>query len=349
MNTANNSSIAEQHSQMDLLDEPVNVMDAEPDLSSYDKIIVGQSGGKDSLACILHLLDKGVPKEKIELWHHLVDGREGSSLMDWPVTDDYCRKFADAFGMKLFFSWKTGGFEREMLRKDSPTASTKFETPEGVMESGGTRGKPGTRLKFPQVGASLTTRWCSAYLKISVADTAIRNDLRFANSRTLVVTGERAEESPARAKYKTFEPDRSDLRNGKAKRLVDRWRPVHKWTEEQVWEIIERYKVNPHPAYRLGFGRTSCLSCIFGSKDQWATVKSLSNEHFERIANYEEDFGVTIHRTKTVRELAAMGTAYQIEDDRLRAMALSPEHTDPIIVDDWELPPGAFGESTGPT
>lgn len=319
-----------------------------PDLASYDRIVVGMSGGKDSLACILHLLECGVPRAKIELWHHLVDGREGSSLMDWPVTEDYCRKFAAAFGLTLYFSWRTGGFEREMLRDNAPTAPTQFETPEGVRQAGGVRGKVGTRLRFPQVAADLSVRWCSAYLKIDIAACALRNDARFEHSRTLVVTGERAEESPARARYQTFEPDRADNRAGRSGRHIDHWRPVHAWTEQQVWDILCRHRVNPHPAYRLGFGRTSCLSCIFGSKDQWATVRALSPEHFERIARYEERFGVTINRSKSVRMLAEAGTAYPIQDERLRAMALGAVYTDPVVVDDWQLPAGAFGESTGP-
>jgi len=328
---------------------PDPTTEAAPELASYDTIIVGMSGGKDSLACILHLLDAGVPRHKIELWHHLVDGREGSSLMDWPVTEDYCKKFAAAFGMKIYFSWRTGGFEREMLRDNTPTAPTQFETPEGVRQAGGVRGRVGTRLKFPQVAADLSVRWCSAYLKIDVAACALRNDPRFAGARTLVVTGERAEESPARARYKTFEPDRADNRNGRSQRHIDHWRPVHKWSEQAVWDIIRHYQVNPHPAYRLGFGRTSCLSCIFGSKNQWATVQRFAPNHFELVARYEEQFGVTIHRSKSVRELAESGTAYPVPDERLLAMALSPAHIDPILVEDWTLPSGAFGESTGPT
>ena len=43
-------------------------------LQSYDHFVVGFSGGKDSLAAVLHLLELGVPKERIELAHHLVDG-----------------------------------------------------------------------------------------------------------------------------------------------------------------------------------------------------------------------------------------------------------------------------------
>lgn len=82
------------------------------DVLSYDRIVVFFSGGKDSVACVLHLLECGVDPERIELHHHLVDGREGSSLMDWPVTDAYCQAFADAFSLKLYFSWKERGFER---------------------------------------------------------------------------------------------------------------------------------------------------------------------------------------------------------------------------------------------
>jgi hypothetical protein len=80
-----------------------------PCLESYDHILVGFSGGKDSVACVLHLLESGVPREKIELWHHDIDGREGSRLMDWPVTPSYCRAFAEALGLSIFFSWKVPG------------------------------------------------------------------------------------------------------------------------------------------------------------------------------------------------------------------------------------------------
>lgn len=128
----------------------------EIDAHSYDYYIIAFSGGKDSLACLLHLLDLGVPKEKIELWHHLIDGREGSTLMDWPVTESYCEAIAKAFSLPIYFSWKEGGFEREMLRENARTAPTRFQAPDEANEDnliecgvGGTRGKFGTRRKFP--------------------------------------------------------------------------------------------------------------------------------------------------------------------------------------------------------
>lgn len=332
------------------------------DLASYSTIIVAFSGGKDSLACVLHLLELGVAKDKIELWHHDVDGREGSELMDWPCTRDYCARVAEALGLRIYFSWKVGGFEREMLRDQTATAPTKFEAPahagDGVVVHtvGGTSGKRGTRRKFPQVAADLSVRWCSAYLKIDVGATAIRNQARFEHARTLVITGERAEESAARSRYLPFERDRADGRvtksgaPSKSRRHVDRWRPVLHWDERRVWTIIERHRINPHPAYRLGWGRVSCAACIFGSANQWASLAKLAPRQFERVAQYEEAFGTTIQRKASVRKLAVLGNPYQWNEADAQA-ALARAFAEPVILEPgtWKLPAGAFGESCGPT
>jgi len=318
------------------------------DPTSYDRTVIAFSGGKDSMACLLHAIKSGC--KNIELWHHEIDGREGSTLMDWPVTPDYCRAVAEAFDIPIYFSWLTGGFEREMTRQNQKKAATQYETPEGLMVAGGIRGKEATRMMFPQVSGDLSVRWCSAYLKIDVMSIAIKNQDRFNHSRTLVISGERAEESPQRAKYQTFEPDRTDNRTGAAGRHVDRWRPIHGWSEAEVWAIIEKASVNPHPAYKLGWARLSCLSCIFGSANQWATIREIAPDRFNKIADYEEKFGKTIQRKKSVRELADQGSVYEATDDpETLRLAFSETYTDQIIIDSWELPAGAFGESAGPS
>jgi len=319
------------------------------DIHSYDKYIVTFSGGKDSTAQFLHLLDLGIPKDKIELWHHDIDGAK-APFMDWEITWDYCRKFAEAFGVTIYYSYKDGGFEREMLRENSLTAPTIFQTPDGWRKTGGTMGNPSTRRKFPQVSANLSVRWCSAYLKIDVCSAAIRNQSRFNNSRTLVLTGERGEESAARAKYNIFEPDRADLREGKVRRLVDHWRPLRDWKENKIWAIIEKYKVRVHPAYYLGWARVSCKFCIFGNANQFRSALAISPCTGTKIVNYEKEFGVTIKRDKSIPELVADGSLYEgLRNWELVGLSTSNNYNLSILMEEWKLPLGAYGESDGPT
>lgn len=327
-----------------------------PDLGFYDHILLAFSGGKDSLACLLHLLKIGVDPSKIELHHHDVDG-DGNVLMDWPVTKSYCKKIAEYYSLPIYFSYKIGGFEREMLRNESPTAPTRFEAikEDGsveLLEIGG-QGRPGTRLKFPQISPDLTVRWCSAYLKIDVMDMLIRNQERFLNKKILVVTGERAQESASRARYKTFEPHRIDSRDGKRKvRHVDHWRPIHAWNETDVWSIIAEFGIVPHVAYQLGWSRLSCMTCIFGSPNQWATILAVFPDRFEAIERYEKEFGLTIRRKETVRETAHKGKPYQaaVNNPYLVHLANAVDWSGPVHVapDQWVMPAGAFGENAGP-
>lgn len=320
-------------------------------LDEYDVVIVSFSGGKDSMACALQMIELGVDPNKMELWHQAVDGRPGSDdrFFDWPITESYCRAFADAIGVPLLFQWKEGGFRREMLRDQQATAPTSFELGDGTIGTAGGKGPPGTRLKFPQVTADLSRRWCSAYLKIDVAARAISNDPRFKTGKFLLVTGERRQESGARSKYADIERHRASTK----KRRVDQWRSVLSWTEEEVWDIIRRHGVRPHPAYDLGWSRVSCFSCIFGNPNQWAAVRQLSPELFGEILAYEQEFGITLRRDGDVAQAADRGQSFVPDEAAIIELALSEHYPDDMILladdEEWVLPRGAFSHSGGPT
>jgi len=321
------------------------------DLHSYDKYIVSFSGGKDSVSLLLYLLDNGIPKSKIELWHQCID-QEGETFFDWEITPDYCRKFAEAFGVKIYFQWKGGGFKRELLRENTFTAPNYFEQEDGTIRKvGGTTGKKSTRRKFPQQSPDLSVRWCSSYLKIDVCSAAIRNQERFRGIRTLVLSGERGEESPQRAKYPIFEPDRADLRNGKVfQRHVDRLRPLRDKTESEVWALIEKYRVRVHPCYYMGWGRCSCKLCIFGNKNQFASAARISPKQVSEVIKLESEFGYTINRKCGLQTLIDSGEVYSAITEELAALATSYNYDLPIFIPEdepWILPAGAFGESCG--
>lgn len=189
-------------------------------------------------------------------------------------------------------------------------------------------------------------RWCSPALKIDVLAAAIRNQRRFDDGRTLVITGERAEESPSRARYANLEPHRTST----SVRSVDHWRPVLAWSEREIWEAIAYAGIRPHPAYVLGWGRLSCRACIFGSPDQWATLRLIFPSAFHRIAAREAQSGKTIHRSMNVVDLADRGTPFpaaQRHPDEL-VQADDAEWRLPILAEPWTLPAGAFGDSAGP-
>jgi 3'-phosphoadenosine 5'-phosphosulfate sulfotransferase (PAPS reductase)/FAD synthetase len=352
-------------SQAAFVFDPPALTEAEqvgPDLASYDRFVVAFSGGKDSLALVAVLLEAGVPREKIELWHHDVDGG-GETFFDWACTPGYCRAVAEALQIPIYFSHKVGGLLGEMMRQDARTAPNAFEVPGGGWRQvGGARGELTTRLNWPAKAADLKTRWCSSYGKIDVMTAAINNQPRFLHGRTLVLTGERAEESKARSRYKAFEPHRADNRDGaRISRHVDHWRPVHRWTEQQVWDAMRRLGIVPHPAYRLGWSRLSCMTCIFGSPHQWATIRAVFPARFALIAAREEMLGKTINFERrqqvavqlSVHAVADRGRPYPAALAQPELVAVAESHEwigGPVLTNDWQLPAGAFGEdAVGPT
>lgn len=322
-------------------------------LNEYDLCIVSFSGGKDSLALVLDLLERGVPRHKIQLWHQDVDGQAGvdEPFMDWPCTRSYVKSVGAALGIRVLFQYRIGGFLGEMLKENERIRPIRFERQDGTWgQACGINGKLGTRLMFPQKSGNLMVRWCSPVLKIQVAEGAVNNEPTFKKGkRLLFLTGERREESTNRAKYAEKEPHRCH-RN---KRLVHAWRSVIDWSEAQVWDIIRRWRVMPHPAYRLGFPRVSCMCCIFGQADQWASVRKIAPSFFRSVASYERIFGVTITNGRTVEQVADRGTPYpETADAALVDLAMGDDYPADLALvpegQEWRLPAGAFRRGGGP-
>lgn len=165
-------------------------------LEEYDLIVVLFSGGKDSTACYYKLLELGVPKSKIELWHHDIDGGHPTRNMDWRCTRNYVRSFAEAEKVPLRVSYRINGFFGELYRIGASEPVEWVEPATGEImrcklssnylkclelkrictkDMEEQLKKYGHRMKFPAKSGDLSRRWCSAYLKIMVAESVISN------------------------------------------------------------------------------------------------------------------------------------------------------------------------------
>lgn len=378
-------------------------------LEEYDKIIVLFSGGKDSAAAYLELIRMGVPKDKIELWHHDIDGHHPTRRMDWPVTQNYIRAFAEAEGVHLRVSWRRNGFWGEVYRLG---ASWQIEYEDGgetktcrlsdkQIKSLELREKVlseleqqelkslGNRMKFPAKSGDLAQRWCSSYLKITVADTVIRNldelkeiggrykfpaksgchqgrwcsgslkaqvesglypniDQLRENIKILVVSGERRDESAGRARYNEMEIHRTNA-TAKARRLVHQWRLVIDYTEREVWDVLKRHRITPHPCYATGWNRCSCMMCIFSLPKHWAGIKELFPEQYAEVVADEKRLGFTLDNKKNLDEYTGSTPSCVVWDNKkaIHQLKTGEFNKSDIYTKEWQYPAGAFQGAVG--
>ena len=401
-------------------------------LEEYDHIILLSSGGKDSLAAYEVLRELGVPKSKIALWHHDTDG--GGRRMDWPVTAAYVKAFADAEGVALRRSWRQNGFFGELYRLGA-SWPVQYDAGDGGVRtcpisekqrrSQELRGRVfseleraelagyGQRGKFPAKSGDLLTRWCSAYLKIMVCDSVLRDldaleaigrrgkfpakgsilngrycsadlkrsvadqvlrDLAPAESpcggalmeevqeglsdqlergpegvRILIVSGERRGESAGRSKYNEMELHRTHAVK-KARRLVHQWRPVIDCHEGDVWAVLRRHNICPHPCYRAGWNRCSCMMCIFSRPEHWAGIRQLFPEDFAALCEDERRLGFTLDNKMDLEAFVgdAVSCVYP-DSEAIRQLVTGTFNITDVYTapGTWQYPAGAFHGSEG--
>lgn len=341
-------------------------------LEEYTKIIVLLSGGKDSIACYWKLRELGVPAKKIELWHHDIDGKHPKRRMDWPVTKSYVKAFAKFTGSRLVTSWREDGFFGELYRigasqpvhyecngkcftcpltakqKKSEELRNRVLEDESVKEM---LKELGYRFKFPAKSGDLSKRWCSAYLKIDIASSVLRDISKLSdleNQKILVVSGERRGESNGRAKYNEMEVHRTNA-VARAHRTVHQWRAVIQYSERDVWEVMRRHGIKPHPCYIAGWNRCSCSQCIFSLPKHFAGIRELFPEEYEALKEDEIRLGFTIDNKKCLDDYVGDAKSCVCWDDPEAIWQLViGEYSDIYIdPDKWTYPAGAFKGSEG--
>lgn len=349
-------------------------------LEMYDLVIVLISGGKDSIACYYKLLELGVPKSKIEFWHHDVDGGHPSRTMDWRCTANYIRSFAEAEQIPLRVSWRKNGFfgelyriwASELIEWVDPETGEIYQCPPSkkymecqklkvaaISEMENKLAEFGYRMKFPMKSGDLSRRWCSAYLKIMVADTVLRNMNSVAanltktrkNIKLLIVSGERRGESVGRSKYNEIEIHRTNAVS-KHHRTVHQWRPVIDYSERDIWEVRKRHKVNPHPCYRAGWNRCSCAMCIFSTPRLFAGIRELYPKEYALLCQDEKVLGFTLDNHCDLETYigSADSCVYHGDKEAIQSLLTGEFPVESVYVNGkWKYPAGAFhGAAGGP-
>lgn len=246
--------------------------------------IVSVSGGKDSTATYLLALEYSQ--------RHGFDFRAvfADTGHEHPATIEYVRNLGRI----------TNGPEVEIVRADFSAAIARKrafvaadERPDGWSAEDKARaleilyptGLPFLDLclekgRFP----SRKAQFCTEELKIAPILEGIiipaKRAARAAGKPIEIIQwiGVRAEESAARAMYPRYE--RSDF--------TWLWRPIHRWTAAQVFDMHRRHRVEPNPLYKLGMGRVGCMPCINCSKRELAEIARRFPEQIARVAEWEQ-------------------------------------------------------------
>ncbi len=133
--------------------------------------------------------------------------------------------------------------------------------------------------RFP----STRVRFCSDELKKEPIIAQVQMPILNAGDDLVSWQGVRGDESPARAllpesECKLVLPNGAEMWN---------YRPIIKWTVEEVFAMHAKHGIDPNPLYKQGMGRVGCMPCIHAGKDEVLEISKRFPEEFDRVARWE--------------------------------------------------------------
>lgn len=234
------------------------------DLTAYSLILVNTSSGKDSVNCLMETVAEAKRQRVI----HRVMAVYSDLGADWTQSYDVAQAQCRGLGIPL---------NRVFPKHSLPD----------YLEA---------RMRFP----SMRCRYCTA-MKTGAIEKFIRQLYPAKiESKILSITGERAEESPRRAKLPIFEPHKV-LTSGN--RQVFRYRPIHDWSTGKVWDKIRTAKMPYHPAYDLGNERLSCALCVFACDRDLRNGATNRPDLAERYLEVERKSGFTFRYKRSLASI----------------------------------------------
>lgn len=226
--------------------------------------VANHSGGKDSQAMLIHLLEV-VPPEKLVVVHASL----GS--VEWPGALELAEQQARDAGVAFLVA---------------RASKTLFDM---------VRRRFAARPEVPS-WPSAAHRQCTSDLKRGPIQREVRRYAKAHGFNQIVnCLGLRAEESPGRAKRETFR--RNDAASNSVAEWFE-WLPIHSLKTRSVFGAIENAGQRPHHAYALGNDRLSCVFCIMGSRGDLANGARQHPALLSEYAGLEAATGYTMHQSR---------------------------------------------------
>lgn len=264
-------------------------------------IIVSLSGGKDSTAMLLYLVEHYEPERLIAHYQVLPE--------DWPETLPYVQDVCARLSMPLVAQQMvyepvgdgTGVRRMDVVDVDTPGHIVPWGTPGAI--AGIT--DLALRRQWPPTPGC---RFGTAFFKVRLLDWWIIQQQRTMalGGDVIVALGERWAESPHRARKVELWPRPRCQR--KAYRVWN-WLPVIAWSRRQTFRRIRDWSIDPHPAYRAqgmadwqmydvdaeGGPRTGCRACLYASHADLChqALVEANRGLFERVHFVEQITGRT--------------------------------------------------------
>ncbi len=237
--------------------------DVDAAITAGAAVAVGVSGGKDSqaaaIATLLHLNAIGHTGPRILIHADL-------GIVEWNDSLPVCRNIAADLGVDLITVRRKAGGLMERWESRWASSQRRYENLETVT--------------LVPCWSTPAMRFCTSELKTHVIVADLKR--RFRGMPIINVTGIRADESASRALQPVASQQKgSDIWN---------WRPILKWSTEDVFNAIEASRMAPHPAYRsFGMTRVSCRFCIMSSMADMkaAAMQEESHNLYRRMVGLE--------------------------------------------------------------
>lgn len=264
---------ADKSMQIDLVHVDDGMDQAMAEVEAGALFVINHSGGKDSQAMMIKLLEY-VPKSQILVVHASL-GR-----MEWEGALEQAHQQATDAGVPFIVAYAAKSFV-EMVMHRFATAPTVPSWPS------------------PQ------HRQCTSDLKRGPITREVRRWAK-ANGFNRIVNcmGMRAQESHTRAKKSVWSENSN---HGKAGRSWYDFNAIHAMSEVEVYETIKKAGQVPHWAYVIGNERLSCVFCIMASVND-LTLGALHNRQlYAEYCALERLTGYVMHSSlKTLPELTGI-------------------------------------------